>query len=206
MDASTVSDASKMDEVHANPFYLRLNKNPSLMLTSLVPTKRDYNITGTQVTVNSQCSVSEELPVSFTRDQYHKILALFQPPTSVNNSDTLPQINTLPSNLQVTKLRGCKPTSTPMVPSTKLTKQDGPHLQDAFLYRQLIGKLLYLTNTRPDICYSVQQLSQFLDAPTQTHLQAAHQILRYLLKGILGQGIFYAAKNSLHLKTFSDSD
>lgn len=108
--------------------------------------------------------------------------------------------------LRDTGFLGCKPTSTPMVPSTKLTKQDGPHLQDAFLYRQLIGKLLYLTNTRPDICYSVQQFSQFLDAPTQTHLQAAHQILRYLLKGILGQGIFYAAKNSLHLKTFSDSD
>nr|KYP68568.1 hypothetical protein KK1_022200 [Cajanus cajan]KYP68605.1 hypothetical protein KK1_022237 [Cajanus cajan] len=42
-----------------------------------------------------------------------------------------------------------------------------------------VGRLLYLTNTRPDISYAVQQLSQFMTAPTTAHLKAFHRILRY---------------------------
>lgn len=50
----------------------------------------------------------------------------------------------------------CKPTSTPMVPSLKFSKQDGSFAIGVNAHRQLIRKLLYLTNTRPDICFAVQ--------------------------------------------------
>ncbi|KHN35824.1 Copia protein, partial [Glycine soja] len=70
---------------------------------------------------------------------------------------------------------------------------------------RLIGRLIYLTNTRPDITHVVQQLSQYMAHPTSAHSQAAFRILRYL-KGSPGSGIFLAAHGTLQLKAFSDSD
>lgn len=78
-------------------------------------------------------------------------------------------------------------------------------LEDITGYRQLIGKLLYLTNTRPDISFAVQQLSQHLEQPHEGHLTAAHRILRYL-KGKPAQGIFFSASKDFNLKAYSDSD
>ena len=60
--------------------------------------------------------------------------------------------------------------------------------EDSSSYRRLIGRLIYLTNTRPDISFSVNKLSQFVYAPTSTHQQAVFQILRYL-KNAPGYGI-----------------
>jgi hypothetical protein len=58
-------------------------------------------------------------------------------------------------------LLGSKPASTPLDPSVKLHNDDGKIFEDISLYRRLVGKLLYLTNTRPDIAYATQQLSSF---------------------------------------------
>ncbi|KAE8696026.1 receptor-like serine/threonine-protein kinase [Hibiscus syriacus] len=57
---------------------------------------------------------------------------------------------------------------------------------------------------RLEITYAVQQLSQFLSSPTETHLTAAHRVLRYL-KGPPGQGLFFPAENDLKLKAFSST-
>ncbi|XP_031096867.1 uncharacterized protein LOC116001110 [Ipomoea triloba] len=99
----------------------------------------------------------------------------------------------------------CKPVSTPMVPGHHLDKDNGTPLSDAGSYKRLVGRLLYLTATRPEITYVVQQLSQFVDAPTNEHFTAAHRILRYINKAP-GQGIFYPKGDHLQLKVFSDSD
>ncbi|XP_019177847.1 PREDICTED: uncharacterized protein LOC109173041 [Ipomoea nil] len=99
----------------------------------------------------------------------------------------------------------CKAASTPIVPGHHLMHGDGVALQDVGSYRRLVGRLLYLTATRPDISYAVQQLTQFIDAPTENHLVAAHRVLRYI-KDAPGQGIFYPADNSIQLNSFSDSD
>ena len=99
----------------------------------------------------------------------------------------------------------CKPVSTPIDPSVKLMANDSPCLTDHSDYRRLIGKLLYLTLTRPDISYAVQQLSQFVNQPTELHLKAAHRLLRYIKKAP-SQGLFFAADNPLELKGYSDSD
>ena len=102
---------------------------------------------------------------------------------------------------------GCKPNSTPMDYSTKLQADSGSLLsaESSSSYRRLIGKLIYLTNTRPDITYAVQQLSQYMATPTNVHLQAAFRILRYL-KGTPGSGLFFAATGTPQLRAFSDSD
>lgn len=62
-----------------------------------------------------------------------------------------------------------------------------------------------LTLTRPNLAYSVQTLSQFMGAPRQPHLDAAHCVLRYI-KQTLDQGIFLPANTSMHLRAFCDSN
>ncbi|XP_019176196.1 PREDICTED: uncharacterized protein LOC109171600 [Ipomoea nil] len=91
------------------------------------------------------------------------------------------------------------------VPSHKLSKDEGDFLDDNVQHRRLVGKLLYLAITRPDISFATQQLSQFLDKPTHLHLQAAHGVLRYI-KSAPGQGLFFPASSNLSLKAFSDAD
>lgn len=105
--------------------------------------------------------------------------------------------------LEDSGLLGCKPSSVPMDPS--LTKDLGSLLPNPTLYRELIGRLLYLTIARPDITFAVHQLSQFLSAPTDVHLQAAHKVLRYL-KNNPGQGLMYSASAELCLNAFADAD
>lgn len=78
-------------------------------------------------------------------------------------------------------------------------------MEDITSYRELIGRLLYLTITRPDITFAVHRLSQFLSAPTDVHLKAAYHVMRYL-KSNPGQGLFYAADTGLCLNAFSDAD
>uniref|UniRef100_A0A2N9GA92 CCHC-type domain-containing protein n=1 Tax=Fagus sylvatica TaxID=28930 RepID=A0A2N9GA92_FAGSY len=102
-------------------------------------------------------------------------------------------------------LLGTKPVKTPMEQNLKLSAIDGIPLEDPSQYRRLVGRLLYLTVTRPDISFSVQKLSQFMSKPSDSHLHAAHRILKYL-KGTLGQGLFFPSSNDLQLKAFSDSD
>lgn len=100
---------------------------------------------------------------------------------------------------------GCKPVESPMLETTKVLYSDSPALVDVTSYRRLIGKLLYLTITRPDLTFVTQQLSQFVDSPTEAHMQAVGRVLRYLKKAP-GQGVFYSVCSSLQIKGFSDSD
>lgn len=102
---------------------------------------------------------------------------------------------------------GCRPHSTPMDYSTKLQATSGTPLpaETSSSYRRLVGRLIYLTNTRPDITYAVQQLSQYMANPTTSHHQAAFRILCYL-KGTPGSGLFFATTGTHQLQAFSDSD
>jgi hypothetical protein len=92
--------------------------------------------------------------------------------------------------LQDAGLLGTKPSNIPFNPTTKLSSTDGAPLDDPSSYRRLIGRLLYLTHTRPDISFSVQHLSQFVSKPLVPHYNAAMGILKYL-KSAPANGIFY---------------
>ncbi|XP_041000612.1 uncharacterized mitochondrial protein AtMg00810-like [Juglans microcarpa x Juglans regia] len=100
---------------------------------------------------------------------------------------------------------GSRPLKLPMDQNLKLHKDDGDPLLDPLPYRRLVGRLVYLTITRPNLYYSVQHLSQFMTVPITTHLHAAHQVLRYI-KNALGQGLLFSSSSSLTLRACSDSD
>lgn len=78
------------------------------------------------------------------------------------------------------KMNGCKTVAIPLVPNEKLKKEDGAEKIDASTYRSLVGSLLYLTATRPDIMYSASLLSRYMQNPSQIHFGTAKRVLRYL--------------------------
>ena len=77
-----------------------------------------------------------------------------------------------------------------MDPNTKLLPDQGELLEEPKQYRRLVGKLNYLTITRPVIAFAVSVISQFMSSPRTTHWDAVVRILRYL-KGALGRGFMY---------------
>ncbi|KAK3037908.1 hypothetical protein RJ639_031799 [Escallonia herrerae] len=107
--------------------------------------------------------------------------------------------------LQDSGLLGVRPDKFPMEQNLKLTPTDGILLSDPTKYRRLVGRLIYLTVTRPDIVYSVRTLSQFMHEPRKPHWNAAIRILKYI-KGNPGQGLLFPSTNNLALKAFCDSN
>ena len=79
---------------------------------------------------------------------------------------------------------------TPMATNLKLLADTSSEIVDVTLYGKRIGSLMYLTNTRPNICFAVNTLSQFLVEPRHVHLVAAKHVMRYL-KGTLDCGLNY---------------
>ncbi|RVW21330.1 Retrovirus-related Pol polyprotein from transposon RE1 [Vitis vinifera] len=99
----------------------------------------------------------------------------------------------------------CKRTSTPMNQKEKFSKDDGTEKVDESQYRSLIGCLMYLTATRPDIMFSVSLLSRFMHCASEVHFQAAKRIVRYI-KGTTNYGIKYSYCQNFKLHGYSDSD
>ncbi|XP_021769460.1 uncharacterized protein LOC110733681 [Chenopodium quinoa] len=98
-----------------------------------------------------------------------------------------------------------KVAKTPLPVSLKLRADDSPPFHDPALYRCLVGKLNFLTHTRPDLCYAVQTLSQYLHNPRMAHFKALHHLLRYVAY-TAGQGIMIQSASNLILQGYSDSD
>ena len=107
--------------------------------------------------------------------------------------------------LEDARLLGCKPTNCPMDQNLKLSKLEDPLLPDPTVYRRPIGRLMYLTLTRPDIVFAVHKLSQFMEHLKEPHYKAAQHILQYI-KGAHSQGMLYPSNSELHIKAFSDYD
>jgi hypothetical protein len=99
----------------------------------------------------------------------------------------------------------CKSTLTPFLSGVKLEDGGETPLVDITLYRQLVGSLLYLTHSRPDLSYAVSVVSRFMQEPHELHWKAAKHILRYV-QGTITFGIHYVANSTLYLIGFTDSD
>ncbi|RVW98382.1 Retrovirus-related Pol polyprotein from transposon RE2 [Vitis vinifera] len=107
--------------------------------------------------------------------------------------------------LEETGMLDCKPVDTPMDPNVKLVPRQGEPLGDPGRYRRLVGKLNYLTITRPDISFPVSVVSQFLQSPCDSHWDAVIRILRYI-KSTPGQGVLYENRGHTQVVGYTDAD
>ncbi|XP_056688715.1 uncharacterized mitochondrial protein AtMg00810-like [Spinacia oleracea] len=93
----------------------------------------------------------------------------------------------------------------PMESNLKLTTDNGELLPSPTPYQRLLGRLIYLTITRPNISFTVQLLSQFMHQPTSVHMQVAKRLLRYIA-GTFNQGILLASTSTSTLTAYCDND
>ena len=97
--------------------------------------------------------------------------------------------------LEKFNMHGCKPVDTPLPGGWRKEDATSGEEVDATVYRQLVGSLVYLVNTRPDICYAVNQLSQAMVKPTKLFWKAGKHVLRYL-RGTSGYGSWYRQEDA----------
>ncbi|XP_061373633.1 uncharacterized mitochondrial protein AtMg00810-like [Gastrolobium bilobum] len=102
-------------------------------------------------------------------------------------------------------LSGCKPAISPIEQNHRLALDDGPVYENPERYRRLIGKLIYLTITRPDLSYVFHILSQFMHSPRLTHYEAVLRVIRYV-KRDPGQGLLLKSDCDLKIHAYCDSD
>lgn len=102
-------------------------------------------------------------------------------------------------------MQDCKPVSTPVDLKSKLAEGVGKLVDEPTQYRSLAGALQYLTFTRPDVAYAVQQICLFMHDPRDLHLQALRRILRYV-QGTKDKGLQLLKKQKLQLTAYSDAD
>ena len=107
--------------------------------------------------------------------------------------------------IEETGLWAAKPAPFPVEQNQTLALDKGPDLADVTAYRRLVGRLIYLAVTRPDLAYSVHLVAQFMQKPKLAHWNAALRVLRYL-KGNTCQGILLRAHTDVKLSVWCDSD
>lgn len=110
------------------------------------------------------------------------------------------------SILEKVNMNQCKPISTPLATTEKLSLKDGNPLgvDDSSCYHSIVGALQYLTLTRPGISFAINKVCQFLHSPTTVHWAAVKRIIRYI-KGTIEYGIKFGKSQSILVSAFSDA-
>lgn len=98
----------------------------------------------------------------------------------------------------------CKPCASPISVKTAINSSDSLPFSQPALYGSIVGALQYLTITRPDLAFAVNQACQHVSAPTVAHFTVVKRLLRYV-KDSLDHGLFFSP-GSFTLQAFSDSD
>ena len=106
--------------------------------------------------------------------------------------------------LTETGMLGCRTSATPIDRNHQLSAQSGDPV-DRETYQRLVGRLIYLCHTRPDISYAVSVVSRYMHDPRTTHLEVVHRILRYL-KGTPGKGLWFRKNQHLDVEGYCDAD
>ncbi|KAM1530006.1 hypothetical protein ACFX1Z_019153 [Malus domestica] len=107
--------------------------------------------------------------------------------------------------LTETGMLACKPVDTPIELNYKLGEYPDQIPTNKERYQRIVDKLIYLAHTRPDIAYAVNMISQFMHAPSETHMDAVNRILRYL-KSARGKGLMFTKHDHLDVKGYTDAD
>nr|GEV76449.1 Gag-Pol polyprotein [Tanacetum cinerariifolium] len=113
--------------------------------------------------------------------------------------------STHPRNPEKYEIESCDPIGTPMEIKDKLDLDQNKTPVDATKYRSMIGALMYLTSSRPDIVHSTCLCARYQAKPTEKHLKEVKRIFRYL-KGTVNTGLWYTKDSGFELTGFSDAD
>jgi len=106
--------------------------------------------------------------------------------------------------LKETSMLNCKPVTTPIEYNHRILADSGDPV-DKHQYQRLVGRLIYLSHTRPDIAYAVSIVSRYMHDPRSSHLDAVHRILRYL-KSCPGKGILFSNHGHMKVEGYTDAD
>ncbi|KAE8703262.1 Dynamin-related protein 5A [Hibiscus syriacus] len=124
----------------------------------------------------------------------------------INGSILLSQKKYILELLEKTGMMAAAECATPMVAASKLSNATGDLLNNASDYRSIVGSLLYICHTRPDISFSVGQVAQYMHAPREDHFVAVKRILRYL-RATLNFGLFFSpVESGQNIVAFADAD
>ncbi|GJR53212.1 retrovirus-related pol polyprotein from transposon TNT 1-94 [Tanacetum coccineum] len=102
-------------------------------------------------------------------------------------------------------MESCNPVDTPMVEKSKLDENPQGKVVDPTHYRGMVGTLMYLTSSRPDLVYVVCMCARYQNRLTKKHLHAVKRIFRYL-RGTVNRGLWYSKDSAIALTAFADSD
>lgn len=125
--------------------------------------------------------------------------------TQTNKGIFIAQTKHIKEMLKKYEMKDCKPISTPMVIGCNIRKEDESKETDQYFYKSMIGSLLYVMASRPDIMQEVGLVNIFQDSPKETHVQDVKRIFRYL-KGTFYFGIWYPKREYLNLTTYTDAN
>lgn len=168
----------------------------------------DIIITGTSLSLIQ--SLIEKLHAEFALKQLGELdyFLGIQVKRLPSGSLLLTQTKYISDLIEKAGMTNCKPIATPMASSCRLSKNSGDPMTDPHLYRSIVGALQYATITRPEIGFSVNKVSQFMQQPTTDHWQSVKRILRYL-QGTKQHGLFLqpcASSQPFVLRAFCDAD
>ncbi|GKA84106.1 putative RNA-directed DNA polymerase, partial [Tanacetum coccineum] len=107
--------------------------------------------------------------------------------------------------LAKTGMLDCKPVDTPIETNHKLSIHQNQVPANRERYQKLVGKLIYLAHTRPDIAYAVSVVSRFMHAPSEEHMNVVYRILKYL-KSSPGKGLFFGRNQEHEVSGYTDAD
>src|SRR5262249_17260499 len=106
--------------------------------------------------------------------------------------------------LKETGMMSCKPAESPIEANHRLQAGVGKSVELG-RYQRLVGRLIYLSHTRPEIAYAVSLVSQYMHDPREPHMEAVYRILRYL-KSAPGRGLLLSKHGHLQIRAFTDAD
>ena len=107
--------------------------------------------------------------------------------------------------LKETSVMGSKPADTPMNSNVKLEIKNDEDLVDKGWYQRLVGKLIYISHTRPNITFVVSCVSQFMHFPSKSHMKAVYCILRHI-KGTPRRGLLFKKNASRDIQLIIEAD
>ncbi|OMO93820.1 hypothetical protein CCACVL1_06334 [Corchorus capsularis] len=179
---------------------LRLSKSHALVINQLSPISIPRNDSNEIAALQESLATELEL-----KDLEHLKYFLGIEVARSSNGISLCQRKYVLDLLAETSMFDCKPAETPIVMNHKLTIQQDQTPGNKERYQRLVGRLIYLSHTRPSIAYAVSIVSQFMHAPSEDHIEAVYRILRYL-KSSLGKGLLFAKNGDLEIKGYTDAD